>query len=235
MTPKWTASAGSFATRSSVSPPLPEHREHQTEPKDMTMNNQCSCGGGEPHIIARRTTADGIGVEFWHDGAITGRTGLALPGVPIVRPRTADATDLALRSASLVSGDVELYDLSDLPRLYMCARRAAARFGSPGDMRAEFAKADVPKIRIVWSVYSTDRAGDPTVRFARLDRIRWPGIVLWHERGYYEVAIERMGIATGARSRLACESTGVRFRTQRELSEYLASVARPLTGYPDDN
>jgi hypothetical protein len=37
----------------------------------------CSCGETAPHVIARRETADGIAIQIWHDGAVTGRHGLA--------------------------------------------------------------------------------------------------------------------------------------------------------------
>ena len=42
----------------------------------------CTCGTTDTHEIARRQTADGIGVVLWSDGAITGRLGVALHGIP---------------------------------------------------------------------------------------------------------------------------------------------------------
>jgi hypothetical protein len=144
------------------------------------MTNLCTCGDTEPHVIARRTTADGIAVEVWHDGAITGRCGRAraLPGVPIARPRTAEAFHLARRAASLLAGEVCLYDLAELPRLYA---------GLPGHVRAEFARPESRTLAFSWVTYATDATGTPTVRVARLDRIRWPGLAVWHERGRYEL------------------------------------------------
>jgi hypothetical protein len=188
----------------------------------------CSCGESEPHVIARRRTADGIGVDFWHDGAITGLFGRALPGVPVARPRSAEGLALTQATANLVAGEIELYDLADLPRLVDVARRVAKRGGLPGDLRAAFHAADEPTIRLVWTTYETDRDGAPTVRVARLDRIRWPGLVVWHERGHYEVMALRQGSVLGGRSREALVDTGFSFATQRDLCAHLAAVARPI-------
>jgi hypothetical protein len=186
----------------------------------------CSCGEIAPHTVMRRTTADGIAIDIWHDGAITGRLGRALPGVPITRPRTERAIDLARATASLVASEVEIHDAAELPRLYACARRVAAQGGSPGDLRAAFVDDETPAIRFTWDVYAADRDGTPTVRVARLDRVRWPGLVVWHERGRYELLALRRGFALGARSRETLEATGISFVSQRELIVHLlASVA----------
>jgi hypothetical protein len=105
----------------------------------MTTNTiACSCGESSAHVIARRMTADRVAVEIWHDGAITGRLGRGIPGVPISRPRSAASLLLSKAAAALVVGEVELYDVSDLPRLVSCARKVAARNGLPGDLRAAF-------------------------------------------------------------------------------------------------
>lgn len=197
---------------------------------DMTTNATaahalCSCGESAPHVIARRHTDDGVAVEFWHDGAITGRLGLKLPGVPVARPRTAAAVALARATAALVAGEVELCDVADLPRLVACARRVAARGGLPGDVRAAF-HATETTIRLAWEIYSTDRDGAPAVRVARLDRIRWPGLAVWHERGRYEVMTITRGTALGARSNEALTPTGIVFDSQRDLCVYLAAESR---------
>jgi hypothetical protein len=190
----------------------------------MRTETMCSCGERAPHVIARQTTADGIAVEIWHDGAITGRSGLALPGVPVSRPRTADAFERERHAASLFSGEVSIYMLAELPRLHACARRVAARGGLPGDLRAAFAAQDAMKLRLVWAIYATDRDWTPTVRVARLDRMRWPGLVVWHERGRYDLLSLRRGIALASRSREALETTGLSFGSQRELRAHLFSV-----------
>jgi hypothetical protein len=69
---------------------------------------------------------------------------------------------------------------------------------------------------------------------ARLDRIRWPGLTVWHERGRYEIMAIRNGVALGARSREALETTGISFDSQRELCDYLFANARPLHHPTDD-
>lgn len=201
----------------------------------MTTNTDtaCSCGESAPHVIAKRETADGIGVWIWHDGAITGRHGRALPGVTIVRPRTAKAFESARIAASLISGDVEMYDCAELPRLYACARKVAARGGSRRDLCAAFAETDKPALHLAWCVYATDAAGEPTVRVARLDRIRWPGLVVWHERGRYELLALRNGTALGARSHEALEPTGFSFGSQHALRDHLFTVQRPVRVAPE--
>jgi hypothetical protein len=187
----------------------------------------CTCGEFAPHIIARRKTADDIAVEFWHDGAITGRMGFKLPGVPVVRPRTDAAVSAARAVASLVAGQVELHELAELPRLVDCARRVAARGGSPGDLRAAFAATGERSLTLTWDIYATDRTGKPTVRVAKLDRIRWPGLVVWHERGRYELLALRNGTALGAHNREALHTTGFSFESQRALFAHLFSLIRP--------
>ena len=195
---------------------------------------QCSCGERTPHVTMRRVTADSVGVEVWHDGAITGRCGRALPGVPVARPRTAAALELARASAALVADLVELYEVSELPRLASCARRVAMASGTAGDVRAAFAVTNAPALRFSWTVYEADRDGTPTVRVARLDRIRWPGMVIWHERGKYELLVERNNPDTGARSRPALETTGFSFASQKELRAHLFDVQlpKPLPQHP---
>jgi hypothetical protein len=187
---------------------------------DIPMTNQC-CGERDPHVVARRQTADGMPIEIWHDGAITGRLGRAIPGVPVARPRSSRGVELARAAASLVAGDVEIRTLAEVPRLVAYARRVAARGGTPGDLRQAFFAADRPILTLAWEVYAADRDGAPTVRVARLDRIRWPGLVVWHERGRYELLALRRGCAVGARSREALEDTGFSFSSQRALVDHL--------------
>jgi hypothetical protein len=184
----------------------------------------CSCGETLPHVIARRTTADGVSVEVWHDGAVTGRSGNALPGVPVARPRTASGLDLARRTATLFADEVSLYDVAELPRLYACARRLAERGGSPGHVRAVPSAEDVPALRLAWVTYQADRDDRPVVRVARLDRARWPGLAVWHERGKYELMALTWRAAPGARSEEVLEPTGFSFGSQRALRDHLFNV-----------
>jgi hypothetical protein len=192
----------------------------------VTMTaNTCSCGESAPHVIANRATADGISVQIWHDGCVTGRFGRALPGVPCVRPRTPEAVERERAAARLLCDDLSLYDLAELPRLYAACRRVAARGGDRKALYAVLAEGTKPSIPFSWVAYATDRDGKPTVRVARLDRIRWPGLVVWHERGRYELMALRRGTALGARSHEALEATGFSFGSQRELCAHLFAVA----------
>lgn len=190
----------------------------------------CSCGEAAPHVIANRATADGVAVQIWHDGCVTGRFGRVLPGVPCVRPRTPEAVERERAASRLLSDDLSLYDLAELPRLYAACRRVAARGGDRKALYAVLAAHAKPAIPFSWVAYATDRDGKPTVRVARLDRIRWPGLAVWHERGRYELMEIHRGTALGARSREALESTGFSFGSQRELCAHLFAVARQLNG-----
>ncbi len=104
-------------------------------------------------------------------------------------------------------------------------KSAIARGGLPSDLRTAFHQPAVESApRLDWSVYETDRTGATTVRVCRLDRIRWPGLVVWHERGVYELLSEFNGVALGAQSRPALHGAGFRFKTQRELFAHLATI-----------
>ena len=68
----------------------------------------------------------GIGVVVWSDGAITGRLGVALRGVPVARPRTPEARTAALRAAWMFADEACLYDADEIGALYAACRWAVA-------------------------------------------------------------------------------------------------------------
>jgi hypothetical protein len=182
---------------------------------------ECSCGAAHPHRIAGRKTFDGAHVWAWSDGPITGPIGEALRGVPIVRPRTAEQVEVALRVAWAVMGEVELFELAALPALYAAARKAAARETDPAEVRRRMmALLDRPRfIKLVWA----DLGGG--VRRARLPRLMWPGTWVEHSssRGYevlYEVTGTFGMLAARGRSTTLVTS-GIRFRTRAELDAHL--------------
>lgn len=177
----------------------------------------CTCGETEHHITARRMTADGRHVETWSNGAVTGSYGYPLPGCVVVRPRTAEAIERERVAASLVASEVCLYDLDEVQVLYAAARRVARSGGDLADLRAALDAA--PPIALRWSTIADDAHG--VCRVAVLDRMRWPGLAVWHERGIYEV-MTRDGHDT-------LHGTGVRFRRLCDLAEHLraTSAMRP--------
>jgi hypothetical protein len=195
----------------------------------------CSCGEPDPHVVARRVTEDGVFVEIWSDGAITGRAGSRLPGLRITRARSAPAHERARRAAWLVGDEVCLYGIAELPRLVLAARRVAARGGTPAEVRRAYAAMCEPRLVLTWNVYQADRDGRPVVRVAKLDRMRWPGMVIWHEAGRYEIMLERRGSSPSGH-RLpdpVLESTGLAFRSQRALRAYLfAELERSRAAAP---
>ena len=197
---------------------------------------RCSCGDAHPnHITASATLADGTRVVLLHGGALVGRTGHALPGVPVARPQTREAWERDLRAGSLALGEAPLYDLAELPALYRAARDAVAQNGVgalPGDVRAAHAaaaqRAERPALKLAWQTYEADAYGRPTVRVAVLDRMRWPGLAVWHEKGRYELMgfVQPDARARGAGNRQpeVLTRTGFSFRTLRELADHLFTV-----------
>jgi hypothetical protein len=79
-------------------------------------------------IIATRKTADGVTVEMYADGALTGAYGMAIPGVP--------CTGRTLAAARLLIDEVCLFTAAEMPALYRAAVQIAKRGGTPGDLRA---------------------------------------------------------------------------------------------------
>ena len=189
----------------------------------MTALHFCTCGDPEPHTIARRTTADGYHVLLHEQGGITGLMGFTIRGVPFACPRSPEGVALALRAGWMFLGEVGLYDIDELPALYAAARKVAARDGLPGDLRAEMARSREPHILLQWQVMHADRDGKPTVRIARLPRLRWPGTYVWHESGRYEVM--RQLSASRGQADASLTTTGVSFASQRDLFAWLLSDA----------
>jgi hypothetical protein len=182
---------------------------------DMTNTNTgCSCGERGAHVVARRETADGIAVQIWHDGAVTGRYGRALPGVPVARPRTTDAIERERAASNLIADEISLFGLSELPRLYACARRVAANGGGRSEMLAALSP-----VEIEWETYQAGRDGKPIVRVARFDDLR---LAVWHECGTYTVhAIVRSGFPGCAHIEDVLHPTGFSFSTQAALVAHI--------------
>ncbi len=80
-------------------------------------------------IMATRTTADGVQVQFWTDGAVA--IGNPRQRMPFV------ARGLARRWAWLVADDVGWYDASEV-RALVAAVRKAANYYAPGSRAAGF-------------------------------------------------------------------------------------------------
>lgn len=181
----------------------------------------CACGETSAHEVSNRKTADGTGVVLWSDGAVTGRMGLKLPGVPMVRPRTETGASVALAAGWLLMGEIGLYDLDEVPGLYGACRWAATRNGTPGDVRARANRR--PPLRPSWVVVQADRDGTPTERVWRLPRLLWPGLVVWdhvhrgaRRGGRYEVfSVDRDNV---------CMTTGCAFDRLSELAAHLETI-----------
>lgn len=170
----------------------------------------------EATVIARRKTSDGKLVLLWSDGSISGAMSYQIKGVPMTKDTQV---------GWLFVSEVELYSYAELPALYKAAKWAAKRNGNHGDVRARVGKLLTPKpmkLKPIWTVVSTDRDGKPTDRYWKLDRVRWPGLVVWDHvnqgrGGRYEVAsIDRNGTIN--------PNSGVRVRTMGEVAKYLATV-----------
>lgn len=188
----------------------------------------CTYGRNDQHVIMRRQTADGFEVCLWENGAVTGAMGIGLPRVPLARPKTPEAVTRSMAIGVLMVGDVELYDAAELPALYNAAKRAAAKDGLPGTMRRLFrerqARAEVFLVEFQWHVSMADSRGVTTERWARLPRLRWPGLVVFDfcgsegsARGRYRLF--RTIARHGADSTIT--DTGLAFPTLRALSAHL--------------
>ncbi len=187
----------------------------------------CSCGDRSTHVVARRRTADDVGIALWSDATITHYFGHAIKGLPARKP----ATDAQVRigAAWLFAGEVGMYDLDECALLYKAALTIARRGGDPGDVRAEFARLAEPKIRFAWVTTETDRGGRWAAQTARLDRMRWPGVVVGRTRDGYELLYEKRLTRLTHDSRtivvVVHETSGFRFGDQRALTKFLLSIA----------
>lgn len=72
----------------------------------------CSCGCTEAHVVMTRTTVDGVAVYLWSDGATS-----------------LDGPRLRLDQARWLMGEMELYEVAELPALVAVARKRPAPFG----------------------------------------------------------------------------------------------------------
>ena len=76
----------------------------------------CSCGKTEDHVLATRQTVEGVKVQLWSDGTITGLTGTYPRGIG--KSRTPN-----LEAGWRVMGNVSLYTWEELPLLIRAERR----------------------------------------------------------------------------------------------------------------
>lgn len=83
--------------------------------------------------LARRKTFDGYIVELHDDGQVTGAMGAVIPGVGLAQ--SAWARDRDVEAGWLALGDVCLYDMSEVARLVLSARKAV-RQRSDAPLRA---------------------------------------------------------------------------------------------------
>lgn len=179
----------------------------------------CTCGNPDDHVIARRVTADGKHVLAWDDGTLTWALGYAIRGS--ASPRTPEGRERARRAAWLVLDDVCLFDADEVPALIRAARWAAERGTGRAGMWERLRgpkRGTVAGLVPQWTVRHTDRDGRPTLRVWTLPRLAYPGLVVWHERGLYQVMRE------APRGSGTLFDTGFRARTLRELGELLPTL-----------
>jgi hypothetical protein len=185
----------------------------------------CTCGDRDEHIAARRRTADGFDVHLLSGGALVGYMG-ALPGVPVARPRTADALARDLAAGWLVVGVVALYDLGELGMLYDVARKLVTSRpdATPGDLRAAFAAAEegAQLDRIARSIRWEHVSGD--LYAGRLPRLRWPHTAVSREGGRYNVCVIVSRLGAGSWVGEVAEPTGHSFTNLRDLARHLRAI-----------
>ena len=196
----------------------------------------CKCGETKPHVIMRRMTADGIEVNLWEDGAVTGALGMGLLGVPLARPKTQEAIDRARAIGYLMLGDICIHDREDLADLYAAAKRAAARDRLPGTMRRIFREIREERTRLHlvlrWHTTRANNRSEVTERWARLPADRWPGLVVFDFCGSEGSNQGRYQVWHRIHSRDKDETvsfTGIAFRTLRELFDHLDTYPHAIT------
>lgn len=178
----------------------------------------CTCGDPNPHVIMRRTTADGTEVLLWDNGAVTAPLGYALAGVPIVRPRTPEAVEAARTAGRLLMDEVSLLEGNELAAFYQAARKAD---GDRAKMWA-MARPEGPPCKLVWATLHTDPRGIPTERVASLPRLKWPGLKVWDFCGGPGSAGGRYVLYKQMSGPSATyEPTGFRFGNLKELWKHL--------------
>ena len=174
-------------------------------------------------IIARRRTADNIGIALWGDGSLTYWDGRAIKGS--AHPRTDEQRRQALAAGWRVIGEAELYDADELPRLIAAARKG----GLPSEVRGEFARSERKETQLKpsWEVYETERDGTPTIRVWKLPRLLYGGLVVFdycgkrNSSGGRYVLMRELGRGGRKRAPDTVESTGFRFNDLGSLSEHL--------------
>jgi hypothetical protein len=179
----------------------------------------------KPEIIARRRTADNIGIALWSDGSLTYWNGRAIKGS--AHPRTDEQRRQALAAGWNVIGNVELYDADELPRFIAAARKAPGAM--PGAVRAEFARAARKEKQLTpsWTVYETDRDGKPTIRVWKLPRLLYGGLAVFdycgkrNSSGGRYVLMRELGRGGRKHAPGTVEATGFRFNDLGALSEHL--------------
>jgi hypothetical protein len=122
--------------------------------KDIDERNKREQGLGmqttnSPDVMAIRTTADGVAVQFWTDGAVT-----------IGNPRAATpfvARGLLRELAWLVAGDVCLYDASEVKVLIKAARKASDCY-APHTKAAGFLGRHPSELRRLMRVFAIKKS-----------------------------------------------------------------------------
>lgn len=201
----------------------------------------CTCGEPEPHVIAHRLTYDGIGVNLWSDGAITGVLGLKLRGVPIRRPKTKEAADRLRMAGWLALDEVCLWKVDDLPALLKAADKVVQIDNLPGTLRRLMREeqARPAPIKLHWQVLHADRDGRVTERVAVLPRLRWPGVAVWDycggpgsQNGRYGIAYRTRGQGNLGASDVTYDPTGPSFKRLSEVFAFLHTLPPPQRSMP---
>ena len=88
----------------------------------INKRGECSCGEDDDHIVSKARTSDDKVVHLWSDGLVTSGMNYFIKGIG--RARSAAERRKDLEAGWIALGDVELYDLSEVPALVKAARKA---------------------------------------------------------------------------------------------------------------
>ena len=103
----------------------------------------CSCGCFEPHVIARRETADGRRVKVWSDGMVTHADPFGTHICGIGRARSDHNANGYARAGRAIVDIISLFDFSELRTLVRVARDRAWHNYKSEDMRRQHITAIV--------------------------------------------------------------------------------------------
>jgi hypothetical protein len=170
-----------------------------------------------------RRTEDGRLIELSSDGAMAVTWARSYVAGPM---RTSEGQERALKVGRVILAWAETMPEDEIADLYRRGRKLDPAPDSLADLRKRLeGAAKLPPL--AWRTTSADRQGRPTERYARLPRLRWPG--MWvldtcggpgSSRGRYQLMAQ---IGAKASGDVTVKPMGLAFKTLAELWAHLSA------------